>query len=204
VIAVQVSTEIDVEIAALLLHELEVREPLAEFDAEAAEAAASARLGAVANPAPARASYRRFGIDPTRHRPSSEALLRRTRRGDPLPRVNSLVNVANVVSLRLQVPVGLYDLGRVEGDRRVRLGRPGESYAGIGKDVVHVDGRICVADDVGPCGNPSSDSARTMITTATDRAAWIFFLPIEERDVGWTYELVARYGRGLVRVLEAA
>jgi DNA/RNA-binding domain of Phe-tRNA-synthetase-like protein len=201
---VHVAAEIDVPIAALQLHELEVREPRADFDAEVARAEAAVRAGRVADPAPARALYRRFGDDPTRHRPSSEALLRRVRRGDPLPRVNSLVDVANVVSLQLQVPVGLYDLGRVTGDLRVRLGRDGEAYAGIGKDEVAVAGRICVADDIGACGNPSSDSARTMITTDTAEAAWIFFLPVSERDLRWTYELVAGYGRGLVRLVEAA
>ena len=87
-----------------------------------------------------------------------------------------------------------------EGDLTVRLGHDGESYAGIRKDVVNVAGRICVADARGPCGSPSADSERTMITTATERAAWIFFLPVEERDLRWTYELVARFGRGLVRV----
>jgi DNA/RNA-binding domain of Phe-tRNA-synthetase-like protein len=86
----------------------------------------------------------------------------------------------------------------------VRLGREGEGYAGIGRDQVGVAGRICVADDRGACGNPSADSARTMITTATAEAAWIFFLPVAERDLRWTYELVARYGRGLVRLVEAA
>jgi DNA/RNA-binding domain of Phe-tRNA-synthetase-like protein len=201
---VHVATEIDAPIAALQLHELEVREPRADFDAEVARTEAAARAGRVADPSAARMLYRRFGVDPTRHRPSSEALLRRVGRGDPLPRVNSLVDVANVVSLRLQVPVGLYDLGRVEGELRVRLGRAGEAYAGIGRDLVSVAGRICVADDQGACGNPSADSVRTMITTATAEAAWIFFLPVSERDLLWTYELVARYGRGLVRLVEAA
>ena len=200
----QVATEIDVPIAALQVHELEVREPRPDFAAEAARAEAAAREGRVADPGPARALYRRFGVDPTHHRPSSEALLRRVRRGESLPRVNSLVDVANVVSLWLQVPVGLYDLGRVTGDLRVRLGREGEAYAGIGRDQVGVAGRICVADDLGACGNPSADSARTMITTDTAEAAWIFFLPVPERDLRWTYELVARYGRGLVRLVEAA
>ena len=199
-----VAAEIDVAIAALQLHELEVREPRPDFDPEVAAAEAMARAGRVADPAAARALYRRFGVDPTRNRPSSEALLRRVRRGDPLPRVNSLVDVANVVSLRLQVPIGLYDLGRVEGPLRLRLGREGESYAGIGRDQVGVAGRICVADDLGACGNPSADSARTMITVDTAEAAWIFFLPVVERDLRWTYELVARFGRGLVRLVDAA
>jgi len=201
---VQVASEIEVPVSVLEVHELEVRESGPDLDAEVAEAEAAVLAGRVADPGPARALYRRFGVDPTRHRPSSEALLRRVRRGEGLPRVNSLVDVGNVVSLRLQVPVGLYDLNRVEGSLRVRLGREGESYAGIGKEAVNVAGRICVADDAGPCGNPSADSARTMITTATTRAAWIFFLPVSERDLRWTYELVAHYGRGLVRLGDAA
>jgi DNA/RNA-binding domain of Phe-tRNA-synthetase-like protein len=199
---VRIETGIEVPVVALEAYELEVVGPRADFDAEVASAEAAARAGQVSEPGPARALYRRFGTDPTRHRPSSEALLRRVRRGDPLPRVNSLVDAANVVSLRLQVPVGLYDLDRVQGELRVRLGDDGESYPGIRREVVNVSGRICVADDAGPCGSPTADSARTMITTATNRAAWVFFLPVEERDVAWAYELVARYGRGLVRLGE--
>ena len=198
----QVDEELGLEVVALQLHELEISEPRADFDQVAAQAEADARDGKVAEAGPARALYRRFGQDPTRHRPSSEALLRRVRRGEPLPRVNSLVDVANVVSLRLQVPIGLYDLDRVQGQLRIRLGRPGESYAGIARETVNVAGRLCVADDLGACGNPSADSARTMITTDTEQAAWIFFLPVRERDLRLTYELVARYGRGLVRLAD--
>jgi DNA/RNA-binding domain of Phe-tRNA-synthetase-like protein len=196
----QVATLIEAKIVALELHELEVTGPRADFDEEVSRAERDALGGRVADPGPARALYRRFGVDPTRYRPSSEALLRRVRRGDRLPRVNSLVDIANVVSLRLQVPVGLYDLALVEGGLEVRLGLDGESYAGIGKEAVSVAGRICVADALGPCGNPSADSARTMITTATERAAWIFFLPVAKPDLRWTYELVARSGRGLVKL----
>jgi DNA/RNA-binding domain of Phe-tRNA-synthetase-like protein len=200
-LAVQVVTEVDAPIVALELHELEVTEPREDFEPEVAAAEAWARAGRVRNIGPARALYHRFGMDPTRHRPSSEALLRRVSRGNPLPRVNSLVDVANVVSLRLQVPIGLYDLGQVEGKLTVRLGREAESYAGIRKELVIVADRLCVADDRGPCGNPSADSARTMITTATEAAAWLFFLPVTEQDLRWVYELVARFGRGLVRVV---
>jgi DNA/RNA-binding domain of Phe-tRNA-synthetase-like protein len=198
----EVDQELGVTVVTLQLHELEISGPRADFDQEAARAETDARDGKVADSGPARVLYRRFGQDPTRHRPSSEALLRRVRRGGHLPRLNSLVDVANVVSLRLQVPVGLYDLDKVEGQLRLRLGHPGESYAGIGKETVSVAGRLCVADDVGACGNPSADSARTMITTDTDQAAWIFFLPVRDRDLRLTYELVARYGRGLVRLVD--
>lgn len=194
--------QLDVPIVALELHELEVAESRRDFDPVIAAAEAAARTGRVGEVAPARALYRRFGVDPTRHRPSSEALLRRVRRGESLPRINSVVDVANVMSLRLQVPVGLYDLARVEGALTLRLGIDGESYAGIGKESINVAGRICVADALGPCGNPSADSARTMITTATEQAAWLFFLPVGEPNLRLTYELIARFGRGLVRLVE--
>ena len=53
--------------------------------------------------------YRRIGIDPTKTRPSSEALLRRVRKGDHLPRINTLVDLCNWCSFELQLPYGLYD-----------------------------------------------------------------------------------------------
>ena len=111
--------------------------------------------------------YKRVGLDPTKNRPSSEALWRRVRKGDPLPRVNSLVDVINWCSLESQLPFGLYDAGRIEGPVVLRLGHPDESYAGIRKDQVHVAGRLVLADATGPFGNPTSDSARTMVTVET-------------------------------------
>lgn len=124
-----------------------------------------------------RTMYKRVGIDPTRTRPSSEALLRRIRKGDELPRINSLVDIINWCSLETQLPYGLYDLGKIEGDVTLRLGQPGEEYAGIRKDTVHVAGRMTLADTLGPFGNPTSDSARTMVTTETTRALVVIFGP---------------------------
>ncbi|MDQ6719787.1 MAG: phenylalanine--tRNA ligase beta subunit-related protein [Candidatus Dormibacteraeota bacterium] len=196
-----VRNELEIELVSLELHELEVTEPREDFELEVARATQAARVGGVGSVGPARALYRRFGVDPTRIRPSSEALLRRLKKGEPLPRVNSLVDVANALSVQLQVPVGLYDLDKVKGDELVvRLGAEGEKYTGIGKERVNVAGRICVADAEGPCGNPSSDSARTMITTATERAAWIYFLPVSDDDLDRTAELIVVFGRGLVRM----
>jgi DNA/RNA-binding domain of Phe-tRNA-synthetase-like protein len=197
-----VRSELDIELVTLDLYELEVTEPRDDFELEVKRTTQAVKTGDVGDPAPARALYRRFGIDPTRVRPSSEALMRRLKKGEPLPRINSLVDVANALSVQLQVPVGLYDLGKVRGDELVvRLGAEGESYTGIGKERVNVAGRICVADAEGPCGNPSSDSARTMITTDTERAAWIYFLPVSEETIDRTAELIAVFGRGLVRLV---
>ena len=198
----KVFREIPVDIVALQLYELEVTPPREDFELEVKRATQAARSGDLPPLDRARELYRRFGTDPTRMRPSSEALLRRIKKGESLPRINSLVDVANALSVQLQVPVGLYDLGSVRGeDLSVRLGREGESYEGIGKERVNVAGRICVADAEGPCGNPSADSARTMITTATETAAWIYFLPVSDDDIDRTAELIAVFGRGLVRMI---
>jgi DNA/RNA-binding domain of Phe-tRNA-synthetase-like protein len=194
--------EVDVDVVGLELYELEVTPPREDFELEVKRATTAAKTGEVPSLDRARELYRRFGTDPTRMRPSSEALLRRIKKGGALPRINSLVDVANAMSVELQVPVGLYDLGKVKGDELlIRLGRDGESYEGIGKDKVNVAGRICVADAEGPCGNPSADSARTMITTDTESAAWIYFLPVREDDIDRTAELIAVFGRGLVRMM---
>jgi DNA/RNA-binding domain of Phe-tRNA-synthetase-like protein len=147
------------------------------LDARLAVVEQALRAQPPAEVAAVRTMYKRIGLDPTKTRPSSEALLRRVRKGDPLPRVNSLVDVCNWCSVEFQLPYGLYDAAHVEGDITLRLGAEGESYPGIRKDVVHVAGRMTLADARGPFGNPTSDSARTMVTTATERAIVVVFAP---------------------------
>jgi DNA/RNA-binding domain of Phe-tRNA-synthetase-like protein len=151
------------------------REP--RMNAPLAAAEAAVRINPPVETTAVRTMYKRIGLDPTKTRPSSEALLRRVRKGDTLPRINSMVDVCNWCSLEFQLPYGLYDAARIEGDIELRLGRPGELYAGIRKDDVHVAGRITLADHRGPFGNPTSDSARTMVTTATTRALLVVFAP---------------------------
>ncbi len=158
---------------------MRVVERAATLDVPLREAAARMR-GAVESAditAAVRTMYKRVGLDPTKTRPSSEALLRRVRRGDELPRINSLVDVINWGSLESQLPFGLYDLDRIRGVVTLRLGLEGEAYAGIRKDAVHLSGRLTLADDEGPFGNPTSDSARTMVTPGTTRALVVIFAP---------------------------
>jgi DNA/RNA-binding domain of Phe-tRNA-synthetase-like protein len=202
---VKLRCDIDVDVIALELYELEVTPPREDFELEVKRAEQAVKTGDVGPVDRARELYRRFGIDPTKVRPSSEALLRRLKKGEPLPRINSLVDVANAMSVQLQVPVGLYDLEKVKGEELVvRLGVEGESYEGIGKERVNVGGRMCIADAEGAIGNPSADSARTMITTDTQNAAWVYFLPVRDDDIDRTAELVAVFGRGLVRMVAMA
>jgi DNA/RNA-binding domain of Phe-tRNA-synthetase-like protein len=165
----------------------------ARLNAPLAAAEAAVRINPPAEVTAVRTMYKRVGLDPTKTRPSSEALLRRVRKGDTLPRINSMVDVCNWCSLEFQLPYGLYDASRIEGDVELRLGIEGESYAGIRKDDVHVNGRITLADRIGPFGNPSSDSARTMVTTATTRALLVVFAPrdVDERRLGQVLDVTS-------------
>ena len=74
------------------------------------------------------------------------------------------------------------------------VGRDGEEYQGIRKDAVHLAGRLTVADDRGPFGNPTSDSARTMVTPETTRLLVIVFAPraVGAPAVARALELTAR------------
>ena len=144
-----------------------------------AEAEAKVRISPPAESAAVRTMYKKVGIDPTKTRPSNEALLRRVRKGDAIPRINSAVDIVNWCSLEFQLPYGLYDASKIEGAVTMRLGRENEKYAGIRKDEVNVGGRITVADDRGPFGNPTSDSARTMVTPATTELLVVIYAPTE-------------------------
>jgi DNA/RNA-binding domain of Phe-tRNA-synthetase-like protein len=114
-----------------------------------------------------RAGYKALGKDPARYRGSAEALLRRVIAGKGLPEINSVVDVINLVSVESRLPVGLYDREHVSGEILFRAGRAGETYKGIGKYDLNLDGLPVFCDALGPHGSPTSDSERTMVTAAT-------------------------------------
>ena len=138
---------------------------------------AGARSAEVEGAADARTLYKDLGMDPTKTRPSSEALLRRVLKGEMLYRINTLVDALNLCSLKAQLPFGLYDLGHVEPPVVLRRGAAGESYEGIRKAAVNVEGRPVLADARGAFGNPSSDSERTMVRGDTSRALVTVYAP---------------------------
>ena len=114
-----------------------------------------------------RAAYKALGKDPARYRNSAEALLRRVVGGKGLPVINAVVDVINLVSVESRLPVGLYDLGHVVGEIVFRSGRAGETYKGIGKYDLNLEGLPVFVDTVGPHGSATSDSERTMVTAET-------------------------------------
>ena len=114
-----------------------------------------------------RKAYRALGKDPARYRGSAEALLRRIVAGKGFPQINTVVDVINLVSVESRLPVGLYDAAHISGVAVFRPGRAGETYKGIGKYDLNLEGLPVFADDVGPHGSATSDSERTMVTPQT-------------------------------------
>ncbi len=149
--------------------------------------------------APARRLYRALGIDPTSTRPSSEALLRRILQGKPFPSVNSAVEVCNLCSTSFLLPIGLYDAAKIRSAVTLRRGEPGESYPGIRKDAVNVAGRPVLVDEVGPFGNPTSDSLRTSVTESTSSLFMVIFAPADyaqtalDAHVAFAIEAISRH-----------
>lgn len=124
-----------------------------------------------------RAMFRAWDIDPSKYRPSSEALLRRVVQGKGLYRVSNVVDIGNVGSIETGWPFGCYDRARIHSPVIFRHGAAGERYEGIGKRVWHLDRRPVLADTEGPFGSPISDSTRTMITEAARDVLIVIYVP---------------------------
>ncbi len=114
--------------------------------------------------------YWRVGIDPTKTRPASEALLRRVLQGKELPRINTLVDAYNLASMKTRVAIAAFDAAHTHGDLRMRLARVGESFRGIGMDApVALKGVevVCEDDEDLVAIYPYRDAHRTRVTTST-------------------------------------
>ncbi|MFY9688706.1 MAG: phenylalanine--tRNA ligase beta subunit-related protein [Candidatus Acidiferrales bacterium] len=124
-----------------------------------------------------RAMFRAWGVDPSKYRPSSEALLRRVVQGKGLYRVSNLVNIGNLGSIETGWPYGCYDRSRIAPPVVLRHGAPGESYEGIGKRTWHLEGRPVLADSQGPFGSPISDSTSSMIGESARDVLIVIYSP---------------------------
>jgi DNA/RNA-binding domain of Phe-tRNA-synthetase-like protein len=134
--------------------------------------------------------FRAAGTDPTRYRPSSEALLRRILKGDPLPSIHPLVDLNNLLSLRLLVPCCVIDPDRLEPPFEFRVGRAGESMDSL-RGPFGVEGKPLLADVRGPFGTPITDSERVMVRTDTRRVWLMAYLPEEGAIEGDPAEVIA-------------
>jgi DNA/RNA-binding domain of Phe-tRNA-synthetase-like protein len=129
-----------------------------------------------------RAMFRAWGVDPSKYRPSSEALLRRVVQGKGLYQVLNVVDIGNLGSVETGWPFGLYDRAQFQPPVTFREGAAGESYEGIGKRTWHLAGQPVLADSQGPFGSPISDSTRSMITESTRELLAVIYAPARAAD----------------------
>ena len=122
-----------------------------------------------------RQAYKALGKDPSRYRGSAEALLRRVLAGKGLYQINSVVDINNLISLESLNPSGTYDLEKITPPIELRIGAAGESYKGIGKDLINIESLPVFADAAGPFGSPTSDSERAMVGLATRKVLMVVF-----------------------------
>lgn len=146
---------------------------------EAAELRQQELLGEAAATDPViadvRAAFKAIGKDPSRYRPSSEALTRRIVAGKGLYSVNNIVDCGNLVSLMTGLPIGCYDAAWIKGDMMLRPGTPGETYNGVGRKSINLEGLAVLADNDGPFGSAFSDSERTAITENTQNLVFVIY-----------------------------
>lgn len=173
-----------------------------ELQAEAARIAATYATDTLSKrPAIAgtRQAYKTFGKDPARYRVSSEALCRRAIRGLDLYRINTLVDLINVVSMRSGYSIGGFDADRIEGDMTLGVGTADDLFYGIGRGQLNIEGMPVYRDNVGGVGTPTSDNERTKITMDTTHLlitinAYAPEMPLEE-CMQWTIELLNKYAQ---------
>ncbi|HPC83597.1 MAG TPA: phenylalanine--tRNA ligase beta subunit-related protein [Thermoanaerobaculaceae bacterium] len=123
-----------------------------------------------------RALFRQAGCDPTRYRPSSEALLRRVLKGDDLPPIHPAVDVNNLLSIALAVPACVVDPERVTPPLVLRVGRAGERMQSMRGDF-DLAGKPLLEDAEGPFGTPITDSERVKIRPGVADVVLVAYLP---------------------------
>jgi DNA/RNA-binding domain of Phe-tRNA-synthetase-like protein len=116
-----------------------------------------------------RDAYKALGKDPSRYRLSSEALLRRILQGKELYRINNLVDINNLISINTLFSAGSYDRDRLAPPVVFTVGKPGDAYKGIGKEMLNLENLPLFSDAAGHFGSPTSDSERAMIRPETGR-----------------------------------
>ncbi len=115
-----------------------------------------------------REAYRRLGKDPSRYRPSAEALRRRLLRGLELYRIDTLVDLINLVSLRTGYSIGGFDADKIQGmELCLGVGHAQEPFEGIGRGALNIEGLPVWRDALGGIGTPTSDHERTKMDVGT-------------------------------------
>lgn len=127
--------------------------------------------------------YRAIGKDPSRYRLSAESLLRRIVNGKGLYKINNVVDLLNLVSIKSGFSIGGYNADKIEGLVRFGIGNAEEAYQGIGRGSLNIEKLPIFRDNLGAFGSPTSDSLRTQIDETCKNFLMIIISFQEEKDL---------------------
>ncbi len=140
-----------------------------------------------------RAVYKALGKDPNRYRPSMEAMSRRLLKGMELYRIDTLVDLINLVSLTSGYAIGGFDADKISGDTlTLGVGCEGEEFNAIGRGSLNIACLPVYRDNVGGIGTPTSDEERTKISLSTTRLLMTINIYREEMTVEDVMALTSR------------
>jgi len=111
-----------------------------------------------------REAYKACGKKPSRYRVSSEALLRRIIQGKGLYKVNTIVDINNLISIKSNFSLGTFNLENIQPPIVFDIGESSETYQGIGKGIINIEKLPVFRDTLGSFGSPTSDSERAKVT----------------------------------------
>ena len=135
-----------------------------------------------------REAYKVLGKKPGRYRPSAEALHRRIIRELGLYKLNNIVDVTNLISLKTRFSIGTYDMSKIGSKIIATVGKEGDSYEGIRKEELNICNLPVLADDKGKFGNPCSDSKRAMIDKNTKQILMLIWSFSEDSNLASAIE----------------
>ncbi|WP_018924268.1 B3/4 domain-containing protein [Salsuginibacillus kocurii] len=121
--------------------------------------------------------FKALGMDPSRYRPSHEALFRRIGKGQNIPPIHSAADLNNFFSLQYEMPCGIYDLTQLSSPVELRLGHATDEYEALNGRTTKMEGKLLSGDEKGAFGSPIVDSARSITTEDTRAALQLLYLP---------------------------
>ena len=144
--------------------------------------------------------YKKLGKVPSKYRLSSEALIRRVLQGKGVYKINNIVDINNLISLKSKFPVGSYNLKNLHSPVSLMIGKEGEQYKGIGKELISIENLPVLNDSISSFGSPTSDSERAMITNNVSEILMCIFSFSGKTNIeeyfNYAKELLERYANG--------
>ncbi len=156
----------------------------------------------------ARDAYKKYGKDPSRYRLAVESLIRRLSKGNKLYRINNVVDLGNIISIKTRKSVAVLDYNQIEGNVQIRLGQKDDEYYGIGRGKINIENIPLYEDEIGPFGSSTSDTERTMIRKDTNKIL-LFIISFSgqsdlKREIEYAkylYETHARASDFLIKII---